>query len=72
MGLDLGLWSLMPLSTIFQLYIVADSFIDGGGNLEYPEKTTAKTWVMNLILNILNNNNPQNSNNEIIRLPIQW
>jgi hypothetical protein len=30
-GLDLGLWCLTPLSTIFQLTIVAISFI-GAGN----------------------------------------
>jgi hypothetical protein len=36
---DFGLWCLMPLLTIFQLYIQAVSFIDGGKRNTWRKQT---------------------------------
>ena len=45
-----GLWCLMLLSTIFQLFVVV-SFI-GGGN-KYPEKTTDLSQVTDKLYHIM-------------------
>jgi len=55
LGLVLGLWCLTPLSTIFQLYIVAVSF-NGGGNRNTWRKTVTnfyhiKLFRVHLIMN---------------------
>ena len=45
MMLRLGLWCLMPLSTILQIYIVVVSFI-GRGNQSARRKTTGLSQVI--------------------------
>jgi hypothetical protein len=46
-GLGLGLWYLMPLPTIFQLYCGGQFY--WWKKLEYPEKTIAQKLYINII-----------------------
>ena len=56
-----GLWSLTPLSAIFQLYR-GDHFF-GGGKPEYPEKTTDLSQVTNKLYLIMS---PTTSKQELL------
>ena len=51
-GLELGLWCLTPLSTIFQLCRGGLFFI-GGGKPEYTDKTTVMSQVIDKFRHIM-------------------
>jgi hypothetical protein len=49
--IKVGLWCLLPLSTIFKVYCAVSAI--GGGNQEYTEKTTHMAQVTDKLCHIL-------------------